>query len=136
MYNGHSIILHPLRTVVLFACMTTIGSAATHSTAPATKTALEDSKPICAVQYQNAAVTEAPVYDEPVIARDENISGNSIVKVSLDSNGGLTDASLWSSSGNPWLDQTALQVARSSKYSPESYNCQRVPGSYLIDVAF
>jgi TonB family protein len=109
--------------------MTTFVSASARSFASgATDGSLLASTTACAEQHQDAAVTEVPNYDEPAISQAENVSGTSLVKISLNPTGRLSAASLWTSSGNPLLDAAALKGARSSKYASEVNDCERVSG--------
>jgi TonB family protein len=89
------------------------------------------------------AIPDAPAHtinqadpEYPQSARDSGATGNVTVKVNLDSSGGVQDASIYSSSGNQALDDSALQAARSTTYSPAIHNCVKEPGSYLFEASF
>jgi TonB family protein len=84
----------------------------------------------------DAAIDGTPYWEMPQIAQDMRMSGTSQVKIDLAETGDLKAASLFASSGNDVLDDAALRSAKLSRYSPETVNCRRVAGSYLLEVEF
>ena len=124
-------------TAVL-AGTTSIDAATTNnSNATATSAKMQvATKTFCGTAHQDAVVASVPEFERPPIAEAEDVSGTSVVKVSLTPSGGLASASLWNSSGNTSLDAAALRVARLSKYRPEIRDCEGVPSADLIEVQF
>jgi TonB family protein len=83
-----------------------------------------------------ASVDGTPYWQMPTIAEQEDASGIAQVKIDLTSAGKLAGASIFASSGNPILDQAALQSARMTRFTSEVANCKHVAGSYLYQVEF
>jgi len=94
-------------------------------------------KPACAVPNKDAAVKGTPADAEyPDIAKEQGAVGTTAVKVTLDANGGIQGVAVYKSSGNQALDNSALQAARATAYTPETVNCVPQAGSYLFKVDF
>ena len=74
--------------------------------------------------------------DEPRIAREMGIVGETQIRVDLEPTGRLHSADVLVSSGNRWLDGAALFTARTLRYLPEVRNCAGVAGSYAVIVQF
>ncbi len=74
--------------------------------------------------------------DYPDIAREQGAVGTTLVKVSLDVAGNVTDASVYKSAGNAALDQAAIKAAKATSYTPDIVNCVKTPGSYLFKADF
>jgi TonB family protein len=91
----------------------------------------------CAAPFRNPVVTDASAPEFPDGARELVLNQTTTqVEVSLDELGHLIDASVYVSSGNALLDESALRAARKSSYSgPISY-CQNVRGQYLFSATF
>ncbi|HLI96582.1 MAG TPA: TonB family protein [Candidatus Baltobacteraceae bacterium] len=83
-----------------------------------------------------ASVDGTPYWRMPTIAEDEGASGIAQVKIDLTAAGDLAGATIFSSSGNPVLDQAALESARMTRFTSEVANCKHVGGSYLYQVEF
>ena len=90
----------------------------------------------CAHPNIAAQIKSAPDYDEPTISELQGVEGVSKVKVQLDANNTLQSDSLAESSGNTLLDLVAMNESQKVGYGSEVRNCQRVTGTYLLDVAF
>jgi protein TonB len=92
--------------------------------------------PACAVPNVAATATQLaqPVYPES--AQQLGISGAVEVLVSLAPDGGVTDATIYKTSGSAALDQAAIRAARASTYSPDIVDCQAVAGTYTFHVSF
>lgn len=90
----------------------------------------------CAHPNTAAQIKSAPDYDTPTISALQGVEGVSKVKVQLDANNTLQNDSLAQSSGNMLLDQAAMNESLKIRYASEVQNCQRVTGTYLLDVAF
>ncbi len=103
--------------------------------ASATPTALAQS-PRCTTQNAAAAVTDYPPFDKPTLARLMGLGGVALVAVDLSGEGEPIREALRKSSGNSQLDKTALDVAASARYRPEVHDCEKIPGSYLLEVDF
>lgn len=107
------------------------------ATAPGTATPQPTpTKPACAVPNAPATTTQKVTPDMPEIARQMGASGTAQIKVSLDANGNVTAATVYTSTHNSALDKAALQAAQQSRYSPEIDNCVKTAGSYLYVVTF
>jgi TonB family protein len=90
----------------------------------------------CTTPNVDAAVTYAA---EPKMPHGVNVKGSpveAIVAVTVASNGHVTGAKVWKSSGNAEIDQAVLNAARQSKYSPKLVNCEPVQGTYLFRADF
>lgn len=83
-----------------------------------------------------ATVDDMPFVEAPRIAAEQGVTGTAQVKIRLTAAGKLAASEMFSSSGNPWLDEAALLSARMTRYSAELVNCERVGGSYLYQVDF
>jgi TonB family protein len=75
-------------------------------------------------------------YEIPSIAAEQGVTGTSVVKLDLAADGHVTAQSLYRSSGNVWLDASALRSARLSGFLPETRKCRPVSGTYLYSVEF
>lgn len=107
------------------------------ATVPGTATpAPTPTRPACAVPNASAQTTQKVTPDMPEIARQMGASGTAQVKVSLDANGNVTNASIYTSTHNAALDKAAVQAAQQSKYRPDIVNCVPTAGSYLYVVTF
>ncbi|HKU66409.1 MAG TPA: TonB family protein [Candidatus Baltobacteraceae bacterium] len=83
-----------------------------------------------------ASVDDVPFVEVPHIAADQGATGTAQVKIRLTAAGELAASEMFSSSGNPWLDNAALLSARMTRYTAEVANCERVGGTYLYEVDF
>lgn len=90
----------------------------------------------CSTQAAAAAITTHVPADYPLIAAEQNVSGNALVKVDLEPTGTVRDATIAQSSGNEFLDEAALLAARQQTYSPQIVDCRPESGSYLLGVEF
>jgi protein TonB len=100
-------------------------------------TATPTPKPQCANPNADAAIKGTAVEpDYPDIAREQGATGTTLVKVTLDASGDVTDASVYKSAGNPALDQAAIKAARATAYIPDIVNCVKTAGSYLFSATF
>ena len=94
-----------------------------HAPAMVAATVTSDTAPSC--DHPNAVVgitnMVQPTY--PKLAREQGISGTATIKVDVDENGGVTNAYVYRSAGDNSLDIAALNAARQSKYSPETFRC-------------
>lgn len=77
-----------------------------------------------------------PYWVMPAIAAEQGVSGTAQVKVDLNPAGELVHAAIYSSSGNPWLDEAAITSAKMTQFTAEVVDCHHVGGSYLYDVEF
>ncbi len=90
----------------------------------------------CASPNIPAQVSGDAFFQMPSIAAAQGANGISIVKIQLNSSGTLLSHDIFASSGNPWLDQAALQSARMTRFTPETRNCEHVSGTYLFAVQY
>jgi TonB family protein len=117
----------------LFATITLLLTATATSLAQQTNT-VEDSISACTVPHQEARLVGTPLVDRPIDA--DGVTGTSVVEVTLNPNGAVSNTRVTESSDNFWLDSAALQATRSFKYQSETDNCQSVSGSYLVEFTF
>jgi protein TonB len=111
--------------------------AATSAATPAPATPTPTPKPQCANPNQDAAIKGTAVSpDYPDIARQQGAVGTTQVKVTLDANGTPVDVSVYKSSGNAALDNSALKAAKETEYEPDIINCVKTPGAYLFRADF
>ena len=115
-------------TVAIAALITLIG--ASQAASAAQQVAIENA---CDAP---AGVYDHPYYDLPPIADELGARGNAVVKIELSATGMLVHEELYSSSGNWWLDDSALRSARLTRFTPEVIGCLGVPGSNLYRVDF
>jgi protein TonB len=94
-------------------------------------------KPQCAVPNADAAIKGQPVEpDYPDIARQQGAVGTTQVKVTLAADGSVASVSVYKSSGNQALDNSAMKAARDTAYTPEIVNCVKTAGSYIFRADF
>jgi protein TonB len=94
-------------------------------------------KPQCANPNEDASIRgQAVEPDYPDIARQQGAVGTTQVKVTLDATGNPVDVSIYKSSGNAALDQSAMKAARATQYNAETQNCDKIPGSYIFRADF
>jgi protein TonB len=94
-------------------------------------------KPQCAVPNAEANIKgEAADLEYPEMAREQGAVGTTLVKVTLDANGVVTDASVYKSAGNAALDQSAIKAAKATSYTPDIVDCVKTAGSYLFKANF
>ncbi len=62
--------------------------------------------------------------------------GSASVAVTLGPDGRLLQAEVLRSSGNPWLDEDAMQAILASTFSPEQRSCGNVGGIYQVEADF
>jgi len=86
----------------------------------------------------DAAMSRPVPPDVPAIVREmrSETVGTALVKVDLLPSGALANASIYKSTGNPYLDRAALTAIRLSGFRPEVRDCTEIGGSYLVTVAF
>jgi TonB family protein len=90
----------------------------------------------CSTPDVPASTTYAALAETPAIATQYQLTGTTLVKVELEPNGSIRDASVAKSSGAPILDMAAVAAAKASTFSPEIRDCAPVAGSYLFQVDF
>jgi TonB family protein len=127
--------------LVVFLSLTAVSPAVTITLGPSlsgTSQALGklDASPSCQTPHTDAAFDGAPADAMPKIAEEQGVSGVSVVEVDLRANGSFAHTELVKPSGDRWLDEAALQTARTSKYQAETRNCATVGGSYLLKMDF
>lgn len=85
---------------------------------------------------RDATVDGTPYWEMPAIAAEQGVTGIARVKIQLTPAGILAHEAMYSSAGNPWLDEAALTSARMTRFSSEVVNCEHVGGTYLYEVDF
>ncbi len=93
-------------------------------------------KPACAQPHVDATTTNPVSPDTPEMAKQQGLTGTSMVKVSLSATGSVLGATIYKSSGSALLDNAAVQAAKESSYSPEIDNCAKVAGDYIFRADF
>jgi len=84
-----------------------------------------------------AAVLASPQPpDIPSDARRPGTAGVAEIHVQLDDRGAIVDAAITSSSGNAQLDQVALNLAKTSTYTPAVSGCKKIASTYTYRVRF
>jgi len=91
----------------------------------------------CATPFSSATANKAVSPDYPVEARSIASSRETaLVKVIVDSDGSVAEASTFVPSGNAAIDAAAVKAALQSTYTPAVSFCQPVPGVYLFQAEF
>lgn len=91
----------------------------------------------CAVPNAPASTLVAAVPEVPATLQSNGLaSGTTMVRVDIDADGHVLNASIEKTSGVYGLDRAALKAARESTFQPEVRNCSGVAGSYLFEVDF
>src|SRR5579872_6432236 len=85
---------------------------------------------------RNAYTIRAIPPEMPEVSREQFQSGTVELRVTIASNGSVSDVTVGKSSGNRLLDKAAMQAARASEFAPEVRDCELVGGSYLYIVDF
>ena len=94
-------------------------------------------KPQCANPNADAAIKGSPVEpDYPEIAKEQGLTGTTLVKVSLDASGAVVSATVNKSAGSPALDNAAIAAAKATSYVAETVNCVKTAGSYIFRADF
>jgi TonB family protein len=91
----------------------------------------------CKHSYQSVAIDGEPaelIY--PLGAQQVGATGRVWVDVRLTPTGTVAEASVYRSSGNDYLDASAVRSASKTRYSPEVFRCEPVVGSYLFVANF
>ena len=90
---------------------------------------------VCSTSDVDAHIVEATPIDIPAIVADQTVNGSfgtALLAVELASDGTLLHTAIVHSSGNRWLDRSALAAVRSSRFAPERQNCTDVGGRYEV----
>jgi TonB family protein len=105
------------------------------SAPPGTPEPTPTPKPACSVPNAPAATVNVM---PPSVPEDVEVSGtiHAAVEVTLSPDGGVKDAQIYRSAGNPQLDREALRAARLSTYRAEVRDCVSIGGRYLFNVDF
>jgi len=90
----------------------------------------------CAQPNLGATTTQAVPPDYPDIARQQGAAGSTLVRVTLDAQGHVLAASIYKSSGNMALDNSAMQAAKASRYRAEVVDCVPTGGQYIFHADF
>ena len=90
----------------------------------------------CTVDHQPARIIRSVVPEYPAIAKLQERTGISVIRVDLSETGTVVNSSVAVSSGNSVLDKAAIQTARSMLYAPETRACNAISGSYAVQVDF
>jgi TonB family protein len=91
----------------------------------------------CVHNTSDPSVSATPGVGEiPADVRAAKISGLAAIRVALDAQGRVIDASVAQSTGNSGLDSVAMQMARTATYTPRYVDCKAVAGNYVFKVDF
>lgn len=86
---------------------------------------------------KDAAIAGLPAdANYPDIAKEQGAVGTVQVRVSLDADGSEEDVSIYKSSANQALDDSALDAARRTHFTAETIDCKRQPSSFMFRVDF
>jgi TonB family protein len=91
---------------------------------------------VCAQPNIPAKIAEMPNYETPAIAKGQGVTGTAKIQVDLTADNYLQGSRMLSTSGNPYLDTAAMEVANHLHYVSEVQNCGTVAGSYILSVEF
>jgi protein TonB len=89
---------------------------------PAAISAPQKAEPAAPKVVQGVAYLVEPKVVYPESARLAKIEGFTLVKVTINVNGGVDDASIQHSSGSAVLDKEALRAIKNARYRPHSVN--------------
>ncbi len=103
---------------------------------PQPSPAPEEPSRACPIVNSPVLITTYVRPDYPDIARMQGATGTALVVVTVDEQGIVRVASVYKSSGNAALDNSALTAARRSSYQPAIANCLAVPAQYLFRADF
>jgi len=92
--------------------------------------------PTCSAPFVDAKAIDPVTPDTPPLAEEEGLTGTAQVRVTLDSDGRATSATIFRSSGSSLLDSAAVLAAKRSSYRAEVRDCTSVEGSYLFTATF
>ncbi len=82
-------------------------------------------------------ITHVAVATYPEASRELNLGPlHIVVAVDVAADGSATRAEIEKSSGNSYLDRSALRAARASTYAPARAGCKAVAGRYILHVDF
>jgi TonB family protein len=91
----------------------------------------------CKHPYKSAAVAGDPAQlFYPQSAQLSGATGRVLVKIKLTPTASVAEASIVRSSGNDYLDASALSTATKTHYSPEIFRCKPVVSYYLFAANF
>ena len=91
----------------------------------------------CPVRYRTPAAVKLLQPEYPLAARGrQRIGGTTLVKIQLDADDSIADATIYRSSGNTALDAEALNSARRSEYKSAIFRCHAMAGTYLFRATF
>jgi len=72
----------------------------------------------------------------PEVAREQGVTGTSVLRIQLSATGSIVSTSVSQSAGNAALDAAARRAARASSFAARIRNCRPVAGSYLFSATF
>lgn len=99
--------------------------------------ALGPDKPAsCTIDRQPAKIARIVHPDYPQIAELQRVGGTARIRVDLSDDGSVRGSYVVVSSGNTFLDRSALQAASDMTYAPEQRACKAIAGSYALDFEF
>jgi TonB family protein len=81
-------------------------------------------------------VASPPPPDIAPNARGQATSGTARVRVTIDPQGNVQNATVAASSGNSSLDLVAVTMARDAQYAPATHACKAVASDYIFSVRF
>ncbi len=91
----------------------------------------------CVKPYRYASIDGYPVQPQyPFIARSMGATGVVSVRVALNADGSVADASVYKSSGFESLDQSAVKAAQATHYLPQLFRCEPIAGVYIFKAEF
>ncbi len=92
-------------------------------------------RPACGSSIKAPMLATSTTFDKSEVVIQQGLRGTTNVPVTIDDNGIVQRASVLSSSGNGLLDNEALRVAKTMRFSPQN-ECPAIAGSYSVVVDF
>jgi periplasmic protein TonB len=87
---------------------------------------------VAPISSARASAVFAPRPEYPYEARSRKITGSGVCVLTLDPGGGVTDATMAQSIGNPILDNATVSTFRRWRFRPGMYSKVKVPITYTM----
>jgi TonB family protein len=130
--RNHLFYCSPERTAASCAMAAHVARVRADASARAALVTLRNQRPTCAVP--NAPATPIQVYepDYPDVIRSENLTGTTLVRITIGTDGSVGSPAIYKSSGNGFLDRAAIQAARLTTFRAARRACRPVADSYIF----
>ncbi len=70
------------------------------------------------------------------VARSERITNVARIRVIVDANGTVSNATVLQTSGSSSMDLVAISLARAAQYAPATHACKAIASDYTFQVRF